>query len=192
MSSITAPHLLIKYLLPLFIIFGLLTPSFSYAKSLSLQSVSMRIRISDQTLLGQTATANFKAVDVSANFGLPWKGKTETGWNVSSRLMTSAGIFQGEGEYALAISLIPQMVLWSEASRFSLDLGTGAALFSRHHFGVQDFGGPFEFALTLGITYQIDNKLGAGYRFLHYSDAGVNGSDTVGADLHMIEISYKY
>ncbi|WP_410000329.1 acyloxyacyl hydrolase [Halomonas sp. I1] len=31
-----------------------------------------------------------------------------------------------------------------------------------------------------------------GYRFLHYSDAGVNGPDTTGADFHMIEFRYRY
>ncbi|WP_074749335.1 acyloxyacyl hydrolase [Halomonas caseinilytica] len=30
-----------------------------------------------------------------------------------------------------------------------------------------------------------------GYRFLHYSDAGVNGPDTNGANFHMIEFSYR-
>ncbi|XKE46946.1 acyloxyacyl hydrolase [Halomonas organivorans] len=69
--------------------------------------------------------------------------------------------------------------------------GAGAALFSRHRFGEQDFGGPFQFALTLGVGVPLYRHLGLGYRFLHYSDAGVNGSDTTGVDFHMIEFSYR-
>lgn len=37
-----------------------------------------------------------------------------------------------------------------------------------------------------------DEQLGLGCRFLHYSDAGVNGSDTTGADFHMIELRYRF
>lgn len=35
-------------------------------------------------------------------------------------------------------------------------------------------------------------NLGLGYRFLHYSDAGINGSNTTGADFHMVEFTYRF
>jgi len=73
-----------------------------------------------------------------------------------------------------------------------LDLGMGGALLSKHHFGTQDFGGPFQFALTLGDGVPLYERLGGGYRFLHYSDAGTNGSHTTGVDFHMIELIYRF
>lgn len=73
----------------------------------------------------------------------------------------------------------------------TLDLGAGGALFSKYRFGTQDYGGPFQFALTLGLRMPLYKKLGVGYRFMHYSDASINGPDTIGADFHMIEFIYR-
>ena len=185
------PHYLISSGLVLIFICCLLAPNLSYSKDLSLQSLSMRARVSEKTLLGEDAPEDFKAYDVSANFGLPWKSYSASGWGMGTRLMAGTGILRGAGENALVVSLIPELTLGSEDGRFTLDLGAGGALFSRHRFGTQDYGGPFQFALTLGVGVPLYKKLGLGYRFLHYSDAGVNGSDTTGADFHMIEFSYR-
>jgi hypothetical protein len=115
-----------------------------------------------------------------------------SGWGVGTRLMASTGILRGTGENALVTSLIPELTLGNEDGRFTLDFGAGGALLSKHRFGVQDFGGPYQFALTLGVSTPFYKKVGIGYRFLHYSDAGINGSDTTGADFHMIEFSYNH
>ena len=185
------PHYLISSGLVLIFICCLLAPNLSYSKDLSLQSLRMRARVSEKTLLGKDAPEDFKAYDVSANFGLPWKSYSTSGWGMGTRLMASAGILRGAGKNALVVSLIPELTMGSEDGRFTLDLGVGGALFSRHRFGTQDYGGPFQFTLTLGVGVPLYKKLGLGYRFLHYSDAGVNGSDTTGADFHMIEFSYS-
>lgn len=170
----------------------LLVPGSSYSEELELQSLSIRARVSEKTLLGKDAPEDFKEYDVSANFHFPWNSYSTSGWGISSRLMASAGILRGAGENALVVSLIPELTLGSEDGRFVLDLGAGGALFSRYRFGTQDYGGPFQFALTSGVTVPLYKNLGLGYRFLHYSDAGVNGSDTTGADFHMVEFSYRF
>ncbi len=185
------PNYLISFGLLLIFICCLLAPNLSYSEGLSLQSLSMRARVSEKTLLGEDAPEDFEEYDVSANFGLPLKSYSTSGWGMGTRLMASAGILRGAGENALVVSLIPELTLGSEDGRFTLDLGAGGALFSRHRFGTQDYGGPFQFALTLGVSVPFYKKLGIGYRFLHYSDAGVNGSDSTGADFHMIEFSYR-
>lgn len=164
----------------------------SAAGDLELQSLSLRARVSEKTLLGDQAPEDFEEYDLSANVALPWESHATSGWGMGTRLMASAGLLRGTGESALIVSLIPELTLGSQDGRFVLDLGAGGALFSRHRFGTQDFGGPFQFALTLGIGGPLYRQLGLGYRFLHYSDAGVNGSDTTGADFHMIELRYRY
>lgn len=174
-----------------FFICCLLAPILSYAEDLDLQSLSLRARISEQTLLGDDAAEDFDEYDVSANFGLPWEAYPTADWRIGTRLMASAGILRGAGESAVVVSLIPEITLESKGGRFTLDLGAGGALLSRHRFGTQDYGGPFQFALTAGVGIPVFQKLGIGYRYLHYSDAGVNGSDTTGADLHMIEFLYR-
>ncbi len=170
----------------------LLAPRLSHSENLRLLSFSIRARVSGSTILGDQQPEEFQEYDVAANFGLPWERYSTSGWGVGTRLMTSAGIMRGGGETALVVSIIPELTLGSEDRRFSLDLGAGGALLSRHRFGTQDYGGPFQFALTVGVGVPLYKKLGLGYRFLHYSDAGVNGSDTIGADFHMIEFIYRF
>ena len=53
-------------------------------------------------------------------------------------------------------------------------------------------------ALSIDVTVAATNKTpvssvrGAGYRFLHYSDAGFYGEHTIGADFHMIELTFRF
>lgn len=178
-------------LLPI-VIGSFLAPAPTYSEELELQSLSLRARVSERTLLGEQAPEDFREYDVSANVRLPWSHYATSGWGAGSRLMASAGLLRGAEKNALVVSLIPELTLGSEDGRFVLDLGVGGALFSRWRFGTQDYGGPFQFALTAGVTVPVYQKLGLGYRFLHYSDAGVNGSDTIGADFHMVEFSYRF
>lgn len=173
-------------------IWSLLTPVTSYADDFRLLSLSLRGRVSGATVLGEQQPEEFQEYDLAANFGLPWQRYSESGWGVGTRLMASVGVIHGGGETGLVGSLIPGIAFGSEDERFFLDMGAGFALLSRHKYGTQDFGGPFQFALTIGAGFPLYKKLGLGYRFLHYSDAGVNGGDTIGADFHMIEFSYRF
>lgn len=164
----------------------------SHAEDLRLLSAGMRARVSESTVLGDVAPEEFQEFDVAATFGLPWGRYSESGWGAGTRLMASAGALRGAGETALVVSLIPMLALGSQDGRFTLDLGVGGALLSKHRFGTQDFGGTFQFALTLGVNVPLYERLGVGYRFLHYSDAGIHGSHTTGVDFHMIEFTYRF
>ncbi len=173
------------------VICGLLAPSLTYAEVFSLQSLSMRARVSEEPVFGEDPSEDFEAYDGAANLALPWQRHLTADWQIGTRLMASAGGLRGAGENALVVSLIPELTLGRDDGRFTLDMGAGAALFSRYRFDTQDFGGPFQFAVTLGVGWPLYKKLGLGYRFLHYSDAGLHGSGTTGADFHMIELSYR-
>lgn len=98
----------------------------------------------------------------------------------------------GSGDTALVLSLIPQVALGSQDGRFTLDAGAGWALLSRYHFRTQDYGGYFQFALTTGISVPLFKSVGIGYRFLHYSDAGIYGPHKTGVDFHMTELTYRF
>jgi len=164
----------------------------SWADDLRLHSVGVRAYVSGGTVLGEDSSEEFEEFDAVATFSLPWERYSESGWGAGTRLMASAGAFRGAGETALVVSLIPVLALGSQDGRFTFDLGVGGALLSKHRFGTQDFGGAFQFALTTGVNVPIYERLGVGYRFLHYSDAGMHGSHTTGADLHMIEFTYRF
>ena len=173
-------------------IWSLLVPTPSYSEEMGLLKISFRARVSGATTLGESQPEEFEEYDLASNFGLPWQRYSSSGWGVGTQLVASAGIMRGGGETGLVVSLIPVVALGSEEGRFFLDLGAGGALLSRYRFGEQDFGGPFQFALTVGTGIPLYKQLGLGYRFLHYSDAGINGSDTIGADFHMVEFSYWF
>ena len=158
----------------------------------SLLSVSIRATLSSIDVVGDAAQEEFLEYSVAANFRLPWAWYSQSGWGVGTRLMASAGALYGAGETALVVSLLPLLALGSQDGKFTLDIGAGGALLSRHHFGTQDFGGPFQFALTLGVGVPLFDPLGVCYRYLHYSDAGINGPHTTGADLHMLELTYRF
>lgn len=171
---------------------GCLLPASGLAEELHLLSFAARGSVSAATVLGDDAPEEYEAYDVAVNVALPWEFYAASGWGVGTRLLSSAGVLHGAGESALAISLIRGVALGSEDGRFALELGAGGAYLSRHRFGEQDFGGPFQFALTVGAGVPLYQRLGAGYRFMHYSDAGANGTDTTGADLHMVELGYRF
>jgi len=179
-------------LLLLSFIWFLLIPAPSYSEEMRLLDLSFRARFSGATTLGEQQPEEFEEYDLAANFGLPWQCYSSSGWGVSTRLMASAGIMRNGGDTGLVVSLIPEVTLGSEDGRFILDMGAGGALLSKYRFGTQDYGGPFQFALTVGAGFPLYKRLGLGYRFLHYSDAGVNGPDTIGADFHMIEFRYRF
>lgn len=169
----------------------LFIPSPGYSENMSLQSLSLRGRFSSNDLLGATATESFKAYDFSANFDLPWNNCTNSGLCMGAHLFAVAGIMEGAGENALVASLTPALALGREDGRFIFDAGAGGAFLSRHRFGTQDFGGHFQFSLTVGIGVTLHEKLGVGYRYQHYSDAGIYGPGNVGVDMHMIELIYE-
>lgn len=157
-----------------------------------LQSVSIRARFSSTDMLGGVVPEEFQEYDVAANFRLPWAWYSQAGWGAGITLMASAGALHGAGETALVVSLIPLVVLGSQDGRFTLDMGAGGALLSRHSFGTQDYGGYFQFALTVGVGVPLYKRLGVGYRFLHYSDAAIYGPHNTGADFHMLELTYRF
>lgn len=159
---------------------------------LNLLSVSTRASFSSKDVLGRVAPEKFQEYDVAATFRLPWAWYFQSGWGTGTRLMASAGALHGAGETALIVSLIPLVALGSQDGGFTLDMGAGGALLSRHHFGTQNYGGYFQFALTAGVSVPLFKQLGVGYRFLHYSDATICGRDNKGADLHMLELPYRF
>lgn len=179
------------YCLVLILGAALVSSNESFAYGMEIDSLSFRSRVSEKTTLGKDAPEDFKSYDFSAFSFLPYEKELGTSLKVQSRLMASAGLLRGVKKNALVLSLVPEGVIATKNEGFTLHGGIGAALFSRYEFGRQDYGGPFQFALTAGIALPRFHRWGLGYRFMHYSDAGLNGPNTTGADFHMIELDYK-
>ena len=164
----------------------------SHASDFELLSVGVRARLGEKRVLGTVQPESFRQYDVTTTVRLPWEERFPAGWGAGARLLASAGVLQGADKTALVVSAIPVLAIGTHDGRFTLDLGLGFALLSRHRYAQQDFGGPVQFALTVGLSAPVYERVGVGYRFLHYSDAGAYGRGTIGADFHMLELIYRF
>ncbi len=163
-----------------------------HAGALELLNGGVRARVDDKTVLGETQPEVFREYDLFSNFRLPWQHQYVSGWGWSLRLLTSIGVIQGAEYTGFVVSGIPLLVFGSGPGRFSVDAGAGLAILSRHRYALQDYGGPVQAALTFAISLPLYRRVGIGYRFMHYSDAGLYGNDSIGADFHMVELLYRF
>ena len=166
----------------------------SLAGDIALLSIGPRIGFSRETpLLGRRQTASFRMADVSAVFTLPWSRQLgDSAWSLKTRLTTSAGLLEAADDHGLMMTVVPGLALhgWNERVRF--DAGAGAGVFSRHKFGAQDFGGPVQIVLTMGFHLNPFSHAYTGFRVQHFSDAGLYGSSSLGVDLYIVELGYRF
>ena len=162
------------------------------ASDLDLLSVALRAKVGERRVLGKEQPLSFDEYDVAATLRLPWEGKAWSAWDVSARLLGSAGLLRGPAQNAFVASAIPALAVVNRDLQLAVEFGVGLALLSRHDYGAQDYGGPLQFALTFGVSVPVHRRIGIGYRFMHYSDAGAYGSHTIGADFHMLEVIYHF
>jgi hypothetical protein len=164
----------------------------SHASDFGLLSIGVRARVGEKRVLGEVQPESFRQYDLTTAIRTPWEMEFAPGWAAGVRVLASAGVLEGAGKTALVATLIPVLAIGTQDRRFTFDLGAGVALLSRHRYAQQDFGGPVQAALTVGISVPLYRRVGVGYRFLHYSDAGAYGEHTIGADFHMIELMYRF
>jgi lipid A 3-O-deacylase len=143
--------------------------------------------------MGKEQKHNFQLADVAATFKLPWSTSLgESPWSLETRLITSAGLLRAENESGLMASAVPVLALSGWKGLVSLDAGVGAGYFSRTHYGLQDFGGPVQVVATVGVQVSPISRAYVGFRLQHFSDAGLYGNGSLGVDMYLIEIGYKF
>ena len=166
----------------------------SIAGDMTLLSIGPRYGFSlNEPLLGKRQTETFSLVDVAATFRLPWSWPLgQSPWSVETRLITSAGALSAAGETGFIAAVLPNVALTGWNNFVSLDAGVGLAFLSREQYGSQDFGGPVQLGLTMALQIHPISHAYAGFRFQHFSDAGMYGSDSLGIDLYLIEVGYRF
>jgi len=170
-------------------------PPFSeeQAKPITLIRVGPRVGMSGKSPFGRDQKEEFQQYDVAAIFGLPWGWQERSfGFKFDMRLLASAGELAAAAETSLMATLVPCLALSSPSGALSIDVGAGAAFFSNYKFGVQNFGGPAQIVGTAGIGLNPFPGFYAGYRFQHFSDAGIYGATSLGVDMHIVEIAYRF
>jgi hypothetical protein len=166
----------------------------SLAGDITLLSIGPRIGFSGKTpILGKEQRYFFHMADVAAVFRLPWAWPLGgDSWGLESRLIASAGLLQAADESGLIVTVVPVLALngWGELVTF--DAGAGAGFFSNYKFGVQDFGGPVQIVATAGIHLNPFAHAYTGLRAQHFSDAGLYGPSSLGVDMYIVEIGYRF
>jgi hypothetical protein len=157
------------------------------------ESLALRGGVSGSSPIGEEQRLNFQQADIAVTAHLPWEWEVGSGWMLGSRLLGSAGVLRGGSETNSLVTFVPlDLVFGRKDGLLAIDMGGGGALLADHKFGRQDFGGPFQFVWTFGVTGRLVGPLGVGYHFQHYSDATLYGSDSRGVDIHLFELVYRF
>lgn len=163
------------------------------AGEFAFESIRIRGGVSGGSPLGRERRSDFNQIDLAATARLPWEKELGGGWVLGTRMLASIGALRGANESNGIMTVVPlDIVLGRKDGLVAIDMGGGGALLSDSKFGRQNFGGPFQFVWTFGITSRVAGPLGLGYHFQHYSDATLYGQDSRGVDLHLIELIYWF
>jgi len=186
------PSRLLHLILTLWLSAVICTPSL--AEDIALLSIGPRYGFSVKSpLLGQRQKYYFDMIDVAAVFRLPWSWPVgESPWRLETRLITSAGVLQGAGENGLMVTVVPELALSGWEGLVTFDAGVGAGFFSNYKYPQQDFGGPVQLVVTLGVRVNPISHAYAGFRAQHFSDAGAYGPSTIGVDMYIVEVGYQF
>ena len=183
-------------LLPLLFILWISTALYtpSLAEDMALLSIGPRIGFSAKTpLLGKEQKHYFHLADVAAVFKLPWLWPLGgSPWSLETRLITSAGLLTAAGESGLMMTVVPELALSGWEGLVSFDAGAGAGFFSNYKFGAQNFGGPVQIVATMGVRVNPFSHAYTGFRAQHFSDAGLYGSSSLGVDMYIAELGYRF
>jgi hypothetical protein len=185
------PRLLILLLTP-WLSTALCTPSL--AGDMALLSIGPRIGFGEKVpLMGKEQKYYFHMTDVAALFKLPWSWPLGgNSWSLETRLIASAGQLAAAGDNGLIMTVVPDLALSGWAGLVTFDAGAGAGFFSNHKFGVQDFGGPVQIVATMGVRVNPFSHAYTGFRLQHFSDAGLYGSSSLGVDMYIVELGYRF
>lgn len=163
------------------------------AGDFAFESIRLRGGFSGGSPLGRERQSDFQQADLAATVRLPWEKELGGDWILGTRMLASIGMLRGANETNGIMTIVPlDIVFGRKDGLIAIDVGGGGALLSDYKFGRQNFGGPFQFVWTFGITSRVAGPLGIGYHFQHYSDATLYGQDSRGVDLHLIELIYWF
>jgi len=170
----------------------LCTPSL--AEDMALLSIGPRIGFGEKIpLMGKEQKYYFHLTDVAAVIKLPWSWPLGgSPWSLETRLITSAGLLTAAGESGLMITVVPGLALSGLEGLVTFDAGAGAGFFSDYKFGMQDFGGPVQIVATVGARVNPFSHAYTGFRVQHFSDAGLYGPSSLGVDMYIVELGYRF
>ena len=133
-----------------------------------------------------------KRYEVFGVFNLPWSWHIVSHVDLDTYLIFSGGILDGEGDSSFIGVLGPGVRFTDPQKRIALELSTGISLIPDYRLGGEDFGGPLQFIMDAGVEVRLFKHIGLSYKYHHFSDAAIFGSDNRGVDMHMLGVGYRF
>jgi hypothetical protein len=138
------------------------------------------------------AARGFRAGEGFLNCNLPVSWELgNSSFSVKMRMDFTGGWLGREGLNAATSSVGPAFVLQHDRVPLALELGSSSTLISRHDFGSENLGGPFQFTTHVGLTWDIARHWRLGYRYEHISNAGLYAHNP-GVGLHAFSLGYVF
>lgn len=135
---------------------------------------------------------DFQQYDILGILAFPGSWETLWGWEARYLWYASAGVIRAAGDTGFISTFGPGLGFTKWDWNLSLEFGTGVVIVGDETFGKQDFGGPVQILGHGGISYHFPAPITVGWRFQHFSDATIYGTDNRGVDLHFLELSYRF
>lgn len=135
---------------------------------------------------------DFQQYEVLGILGFPGSWEWPRGWEGRYRWYASAGVIKAAGDKGFISTFGPGVAFTKWDWNLTLEFGTGAVFVSDETFGEQDFGGPVQILGHGGVSYHFPQHITLGWRFQHFSDATIYGTDNRGVDFHFLELRYRF
>lgn len=135
---------------------------------------------------------HLRQYELFAVYPLPWELRGGSGWGVATQLEFAAAVLYGFEEYGFLASAGPAISVGKPGFPLDMDLGISAAFLTRDEFGPRDYNGYVQFISHLGFDYRFSRTIGVGYRFQHMSNAGMNGEQNPGVNMHMLSVNWYF
>ncbi|HSH42018.1 MAG TPA: acyloxyacyl hydrolase [Arenicellales bacterium] len=131
---------------------------------------------------------DFDAYEMFVVLDLPWAWRDRGTSRIQSQIELTGGVLDTAGQTGFLGTLGPRLAYTGE--RYSLDVGVGVAVLGETEFGRQDFGGSSQFIAQAGFSLGLTDRIDAGVRFRHMSDADMHHGEDL--NLVLLEMSYEY
>ena len=158
----------------------------SPAVAMDLQMLGLRGDISDHR-----SEEDFKQYEAFVIWKLPWAWTLGSDWNLVTYLEANAGLLRGGGDSGFVGSIGPGLYFNGLQDKINIYLGINPTVISKHEYGEEDLGGPFQFTSHIGIGFRLTRHFAIGYRWQHMSNF-VFYDNNPGLNLHMIEVGYNF
>ena len=140
---------------------------------------------------GVSWTSVFMQVEAFADWNLPLRTESDSGWFLQTKLNLTVGGLSGNGVDAVTGTLGPALSFGKRRFPLSLEGGISPTLISAYRFGTIDFGRELQFTSYIGLNLELTEHWRLGYRFQHMSNAGMAASNP-GLNMKMFALSYAF